>query len=54
MSIKKAGEKVKTEFLEACRHLLFVEFKDALLQKLLSNPKRNGKDIDFPGWSIIG
>jgi len=50
LSIKKAGDKVKTEFLEACNHLLLVEFKDALLEKLLSNPKRNGKDIDFVGW----
>mmetsp|Transcript_30167 Transcript_30167/g.48674 ORF Transcript_30167/g.48674 Transcript_30167/m.48674 type:complete len:222 (-) Transcript_30167:93-758(-) len=48
LSIKRAGEKVKTEFLEACRHLLFVEFKDALLDKLMS--KRSGKDIDFAGW----
>eukprot|EP00930_Biecheleria_cincta_P076002 TRINITY_DN63201_c0_g1_i1.p1 TRINITY_DN63201_c0_g1~~TRINITY_DN63201_c0_g1_i1.p1 ORF type:complete len:227 (-),score=48.77 TRINITY_DN63201_c0_g1_i1:187-867(-) len=50
LSIKKAGDHVKTEFLEGCKHLLLVEFKDALLNKLLSNPKKNGRDIDFPGW----
>jgi len=50
LSLKRSGDKVKSEFLEGCRHLLFVEFKDALLDKLLSNPKRSGRDIDFTGW----
>mmetsp|Transcript_85293 Transcript_85293/g.151095 ORF Transcript_85293/g.151095 Transcript_85293/m.151095 type:complete len:232 (-) Transcript_85293:57-752(-) len=50
LSVDRAGDELRKEFLEACRHLLFVEFKDALLQKLLKNPKLNGKDIDFPGW----
>eukprot|EP00747_Dinoflagellata_sp_TGD_P063012 gnl/TRDRNA2_/TRDRNA2_153274_c0_seq2.p1 gnl/TRDRNA2_/TRDRNA2_153274_c0~~gnl/TRDRNA2_/TRDRNA2_153274_c0_seq2.p1 ORF type:complete len:232 (-),score=46.88 gnl/TRDRNA2_/TRDRNA2_153274_c0_seq2:96-791(-) len=50
LSIKRAGDDLKKEFLQACEHVLFVEFKDALLEKLVSNPKQHGKDIDFTGW----
>mmetsp|Transcript_59019 Transcript_59019/g.111193 ORF Transcript_59019/g.111193 Transcript_59019/m.111193 type:complete len:239 (+) Transcript_59019:76-792(+) len=49
LAVKRTGLTVKVSLLIACRHLLFVEFKDALLEKLLST-KANGKDIDFSGW----
>lgn len=50
MALKRTGAQVKAEFLDGCRHLLEVEFKDVLMAKLVSNPKKSGKDFDFVGW----
>merc|ERR1712083_701871 len=44
LKMRQMGDEVKPPVLAACRHLVEVEFKNALLEVFA---KRDGRDVDF-------
>eukprot|EP00425_Heterocapsa_triquetra_P034571 CAMPEP_0195121808 /NCGR_PEP_ID=MMETSP0448-20130528/125070_1 /TAXON_ID=66468 /ORGANISM="Heterocapsa triquestra, Strain CCMP 448" /LENGTH=206 /DNA_ID=CAMNT_0040159285 /DNA_START=42 /DNA_END=662 /DNA_ORIENTATION=+ len=51
VNVRRMSPEIRDDLVNACKHVLLVEFKDALLQQVLQTPKgQRASDTDFKRW----